>query len=317
MRTSIGLAAAALVALAASAAAEVVGWRGDGSGIYPGAKPPLEWSRVSKTLRDMKCQARRPKGAPDKDAVSASRGGLFRWLVLGPFDAADPKAALDQELLPNEAGAAPDEGEKAGERAWTAATAEDTFLDLLPSFKDMTGKVAYAHSYLYSPNGGRITLDVQHGSGLKLYVNGKQVYSKPGLETGHSGANLNVALEKGWNRVLAKVTGRGADAEWTPQCFLRLRFWSAEPNEEFESRNILWAAPLPNRCASPPVIVGEGGSGDSISNSPHRLLRGPGPRFLPFAQSPVTPVSLLLNSYYTPPAPPAQDPALFSSAPRP
>ena len=47
------------------------GWRGDGTGRYPQAAPPLHWSRVSKAVLSLRTQARAPAGeAPSGDALA-------------------------------------------------------------------------------------------------------------------------------------------------------------------------------------------------------------------------------------------------------
>ena len=53
-----------------------VGWRGDGSGRFPGAEPPLHWGRVAKTMKQLRAQAVKPKegetGQPIPTAASAN-----------------------------------------------------------------------------------------------------------------------------------------------------------------------------------------------------------------------------------------------------
>ena len=58
----------------------VVGWRGDGTGRYPDAKPPLQWSKKSTAMLGMKSTI-----GDSKTAVDMSDGVIKEWLVLGPF----------------------------------------------------------------------------------------------------------------------------------------------------------------------------------------------------------------------------------------
>jgi outer membrane protein assembly factor BamB len=237
----------------------VEGWRGDGTGRYPNATPPLEWYRISKTLRGLSCQAKKPKPneEPDKDAIPSPYGFFGQWLVLGALDGPDPKTALDQPTIPNEAEVQPDEGVKVGAVAWQSVTVQDSLLDLMSIFKEMPGKLAYAHTYVHSKAGGKLMLQVNHKEGLKIWLNGNVIYNNPAGYVYNAG-QIPVDLVKGWNRLLVKLTPNlTRDNEFTPECFVRLRCWSGDPADTYETKNIVWASPMPNRCVSCPVVVGE------------------------------------------------------------
>src|ERR1035437_9386523 len=98
------------------AADPVVGWRGNWTGRFPDATPPITWERRSKSpLSDIRTSARKPKGEETTGALVPHSQSIVSWLVLGPFAADDAKKALDQEYVPNEAALAPDDGDKVGE----------------------------------------------------------------------------------------------------------------------------------------------------------------------------------------------------------
>src|SRR5271170_4449213 len=61
-----------------------VGWRGDGSGRYPGAEPPLHWGREAKGVKELRCQAAKPKEGDTGQPMQL--GVISEWLVAGPFD---------------------------------------------------------------------------------------------------------------------------------------------------------------------------------------------------------------------------------------
>ena len=64
---SVILTTAVAIVLAVPAAAETRGWRGDGTGHFPDAKPPLKWGRISKTLKEIRNSAEAlPEGRLDK-----------------------------------------------------------------------------------------------------------------------------------------------------------------------------------------------------------------------------------------------------------
>ena len=112
-----------------------IGWRGDGSGRYPAADPPVHWDRCVETLiRQFRCQAARPAD-PDKaggkklplfvEGNARGHYSLCDWLVLGavspPPDAGKVDKMLERETLSNEAGMDPAEGDRVGELTWRRA----------------------------------------------------------------------------------------------------------------------------------------------------------------------------------------------------
>jgi hypothetical protein len=228
------------------------GWRRDGTGVYPDPKPPVEWYRLSRTMMGLKCQARKPKGGDAGAALSASHGALPQWLVLGPLEAPDEAASP----IPNEADPQPDEGQKAGGVAWTTLACDDTLLNLMGHFKEMKNKIAYAHTYLHSATASLLMFQPEHARGLKMWLNGKEIYGKSATNHGAKTV-LKVDLAPGWNRLAVRLTpvSKGTD-ENPAECYLRLKIWSAKPGETYEQKNIVWMSPMPNRCASSPVVAG-------------------------------------------------------------
>ncbi len=231
---------------------QTFGWRGDGSGRFPGADPPLEWRRIAKTpLRDLRCQASRPKDdltPGDVPRLGCSDGFLFDWLALGPVEVADADKAVDEETLPKEAGFRPDEGDKVGDLAWKRVSATDQWWRLhyiarckelglglptadeiarrvgnnynnvgVPLFEGTGARAAYAHTYVYSDDAASIQAWVRHGhGGLKVWLNGKAVYGKATPAKDY----VSLSLSKGWNAVLVKSTisdayHPGPDGQWT------------------------------------------------------------------------------------------------------
>jgi hypothetical protein len=184
----------------------------------------------------MSCQAKRPKdaAAPGQEAQSVSNGFIAQWLVLGPIEAPD-LTTIDAESLPKEAELQPDEREKAGAATWKAFQTEDSLLDLKSVAAQIPGQsVMYAHTYVYSKTGGKLTFHAMHRGWLKLWLNGKETYSKSKNYTGdpHDGRPFAVQLAPGWNRVLVKLTPEHTKRSGlAPGCFIRLQFWSADPAE--------------------------------------------------------------------------------------
>jgi outer membrane protein assembly factor BamB len=129
-----------------------IGWRGDGTGCFPAATPPLEWyRRPVGAFNDIWVLADQPKGnspvRPAKAPASASgtkatptkaaatkagksaadsnegeplnMGTVREWLVAGPFDAKDHASALDDVAEPNESVMQPAAGQKLHGKPWT------------------------------------------------------------------------------------------------------------------------------------------------------------------------------------------------------
>ncbi len=231
------------------ALAAAQGWRGDGSGKYPNADPPITWGRISKAASGLRYSAERPAegivGKPMRDGVARE------WLVLGPVPL-PPDTKVEQDALPGEADLAPAEGDKQGELAWKKVTAGAALLDFAALFGKRPSGVAYAFTNLFSETGGAFRLNLTYVGGLRLVVNGK-----PGPPFC---ARARIALAKGWNRILLKASP-GEQGDW----FL-IPILHACPPAEYEEAGIAWKAALPGAHpgfygagmgVGSPVIVGD------------------------------------------------------------
>lgn len=276
----------ALVGLSASGAEPANGWRGNGTGLWPDAQPPLEWSRIPKgVLGDLRAWAGR---TDDKAAVDAPRleKGLVRdWLVIGPFPVKDSVRDLNEAQLADEATVRPAAGDKAGTLVWKALTAQRddrwVFGTVALPVADLAtavggfkpNQVAYAHTNLFAAKGGRVRAVVEHAHGMKVWLNGKEVYAS--AERGGAMGNyyapsrvefgewspaasphFDLDLKPGWNRLLVKVsTFNKENSGWTQQQFcLRLL---DPPDLAYENKNILWMTELPQRSNATPIVVGD------------------------------------------------------------
>ncbi|MFB3892742.1 MAG: PQQ-binding-like beta-propeller repeat protein [Phycisphaerae bacterium] len=257
---------------------KVIAWRGDGTGLFPDATPVTEWTRRPLSPNwGLRYSTTRPaKGDDGSKAIPVRSGQILEWLVAGPLASKDPAKVLDEEVLPDEAEIQPTDGDKAGDAQWKKfvsvnkdpGVAMDWIL-LANIVGREPGKVAYAHNYLYSQAKGTVVFHLDQSGACKIWVNGKVVHanSKPvvtmnsinyvcyAAEThwagelpvlGDSGSQkIKVELEKGWNRVLIKSTGN-----------LNLRLVET-PDARYETKNILWATPLPSYSNAQPIIVGD------------------------------------------------------------
>ncbi len=233
-----------------------MGWRGDGSGKYPAAKPPLKWSRVSGAVKELRSRAAKPKegemGKPIPDGV------VREWLTLGPVPIPEGKKATD-EFSGDEAGYFPGEGDKVGDLEWKKTTLDTSWLNFQEIYgkgvKDHKTVAAYAYASIYSPGGRQMALDFMLSGGARLWLNGKLV--------GTYGANGNRAvlkMEKGWNRLLLRVSPI-TETNWSRgvvQWYLNTAFFGIDP-ADYESSGILWTTPLPDNGpgVGSPIVVGD------------------------------------------------------------
>lgn len=262
------------------------GWRGNGTGLWPDAHPPLQWSRIPQGVTaDLRSSADRPDDKTLAAAQPLPHGIIRDWLVIGPFAVKDSVHDFNEAQLPDEAAVKPAAGDKVGALAWKPLTAQlddrwvfgtpalpiANLADAVGGFKP--NQIAYAHTYLYAPKGGRVRAVVEHAHGLKIWLNGKEAYTSPErgggmgnyyalsrVELGQgdlaASPSFELDLKPGWNRLLLKVsTFNKEDANWRQQEFC-LRLMDL-PDVAYENKDILWMTELPQRSNATPIIVGD------------------------------------------------------------
>lgn len=274
---------ALVLALAAAAAAEetVGGWRGNGTGLWK-AGPPLTWHRTPKgALEGMRAQVDRPAGNEPGEAPLVEKGQIRKWLVLGPFPVKDVVADFDSDPLGGEAEVRATTGARLAEREWKVAGVKpddpDVFGEAGAPWLDLGAVVGikhhqlgYAHTWLYSPRGGKARVVADHSWGLKAWLNGKEVFRKVDRQAVLGGyaaisrfeleywtdaaSRFEVVLEPGWNRLLLKVSTPGPNGH--QEMLVNLRIMDP-PDVAYESENIAWMTELPGRSTSTPIIVGD------------------------------------------------------------
>jgi outer membrane protein assembly factor BamB len=275
-----------LVAPSLAAAAEqgelANGWRGNGTGLWPQVRAPLEWRRIPHgAVEGLRNSADRPHKKEPGDATPVEKGLLRDWLVVGPFAVTDSASDLDKDLLGGESAIEPAAGETVAGQAWQRATvppddlmvfgtAELPWLDVVKVVGFNPNQVAYAHTYLHSPRGGPARIVVDHAHGMKAWLNGREVYRAPRREV-HLGfytslssheikhleqasPRFEIELRPGWNRLLVKLSTSNKDDFREMRMSLRIM---DSPDVPYETRNIAWMSELPGRSTSTPIIVGE------------------------------------------------------------
>lgn len=250
-----------------------VGWRGDWTGKFPGATPPLEWGRWPKgPFKKLRCKVEKPSGEPSGDPIS--HGFVKYWLLAGPYDIQDIPKALDEELISKESELQPTTGDKAGTGQWKAyegrvlagrgcvpviAAASD-FMDA--KYRPLAKPyAAYLHSYVYSPCEAKVraTFQVWNTIGAKVWHNGTLLYKgEPTPSTGPADTLRDVdqviTLSKGWNRFLVKTCTPGAHGHI--QGFSGIRLLPIPP-VEYETENVRWMLQMSSASVATPLVVGD------------------------------------------------------------
>ena len=248
---------------------QYLGWRGDGTGRYPDADPPVKWGRISETLKGLRVQAAKPKGDGPGDAKPILWGAVQDWLVLAPVPVEGRLRKLvdKEECVPGETQFQPDSGDKFGNLQWKPIRVGGSAMYLnriLPDAENLEGKAVYLHTYIYSPREASVFLRAK-GLVFVLRVNGERPTRSFGNYGRRGGIrNWHIQLKQGWNRVLARAHAsekRNSFSE-TPKgsSFFQLKMYGADADEKYEETNMRWTAEPPQvgrfSCFHP-VIVGD------------------------------------------------------------
>jgi outer membrane protein assembly factor BamB len=282
----VGVLAAVMLAVACQAqepvAATTYGWRGNWTGLYPDANPPVEWARIpSGVLSGLKCQVAKPTGA-GSSGQPVDKGLIRDWLILGPFTVEDSTKAFAKEQIPGEPGLAPQEGDKVGEVAWQRleinkkpdyelwGTTELDWVDPGQALGFKPNAVAYAFTRIYAEREGRAVMVVDHGHGLKVWLNGAVVYENVDRGQGlgsyvgisrqkqelvhYVSPKFELVFQKGWNCLLVKVSSARPNT-WRDMKFAA-RIYDPAPGA-YREKNIAWMRELPERTNACPLVVGD------------------------------------------------------------
>ena len=262
-----------------------VGWRGDYTGRFVGATPPLTWSRrVRGITTSLRYQAARPAGDPAKESRPLEYFSIKDWLVAGPFSVEDAAKAVDEDFLGGEAAVTPAEGGK-GKVSWKLLRADvetqsrhdhnegtcgQSNVDFVFAFGkisegpkttiegDFVNKAAYAHTYVFSPTETKVQLQMPFdGTAAKFWLNGVPT----ALDPKNRGKVHTVSLAAGWNRLLVKVTaanglGKHYSGRWLSAWMVAAYLMPVAP-VGYETKNVTWMTKLTGRSMSQPIVVGD------------------------------------------------------------
>ena len=249
--------------LAGGTFGETVGWRGDGSGVYPDVEAPVTWQRVSKAVAALRVQAKPPKGEAPSGRTMVD-GVIREWLVLGPVaaESAAKGKTTDVLLVEDQSKLSAAAGERAAGVQWKTVRTDTAYIDFARQFdtygKNLTQSV-YATAWVYAPAEGGFILRVMHTGTLNVWLNGK-----PTHKFGNTQLNYTpqmVKLVKGWNRLLLRSTPQRGPVRSRPipgTWYVNLVIEANPAGAEYDEKNIAWrtALPAPEGFGGP-IVVGE------------------------------------------------------------
>src|SRR6187455_1830113 len=127
----------------------IMGWRGDGTGRFPDANPPVGWSRLATSLQHLRAQASKPADGQTGEPIGD--GVIREWLVLGPVPWDAESQPWDKPILPGEDALAADENQKVGSLQWKKYSTQTSCVDFCAALgiHQKTHAVAYAHTYIH------------------------------------------------------------------------------------------------------------------------------------------------------------------------
>jgi len=248
------------------------GWRGDGSGRFPTANPPVHWSKKSQRMLGLSCQADKPEPGAAKARDDISDGVIREWLVLGPFaieGEVNKKNACEKFKLAGEADFKPVAGEKSNGCTWKKISWDSSLVESKSVFgQNMKEKAGYFYTNIFSREKAKIYFLVKSSGrcGVQMWVNGKK------RNTWWPGCI--VELEKGWNRLLIKFVsisknGQKEKPEQSHQPNFLVLLWGDNSKNDYVTENVIWQTALPQdlnttrwsnkrfNSAGQPVIAGD------------------------------------------------------------
>jgi hypothetical protein len=145
------------------------------------------------------------------DGIERDLDFILSWQVAGPFEKKDVGLAglLTEPFAPETAPDGP-------QVVWRELRIDDPkrpgVFDLAAALGPGDDRVAYLRTRLFSPFEQRVRVELGSDDGVRLWVNGAVVHetrAPRGLTPGED--VVEVALRRGWNTLLAKVTQGGGD----------------------------------------------------------------------------------------------------------
>ena len=140
--------------------------------------------------------------------VTAPSAYIRSWLTLGYFTNTDQTSRLPKDYLNGESNTLPHSGLSQAGSEWLAAENSEDYLDLKSVYGPSAENcVAYTSTYIYSPVSRSAQLWVGSDDGIKIWLNGQNVWTKDvtrGCVPDQDKALIE--LSPGWNIAIFKVS---------------------------------------------------------------------------------------------------------------
>jgi hypothetical protein len=160
--------------------------------------------------------------------VAAHFGFIRKWKLAAPFDNTDETGF--KAVFPPEKGVdlkAVYKGKGEAEVRWVEHTTADRYgiMDLNKTLGKKKAATVYAHAAIEVPAAGTVQVRAGSMNGLKIFVNGKEVFAR---EEYHHGMRMDqyavpVALKAGRNELLVKICQNNQEEDWAQQWQFQLR----------------------------------------------------------------------------------------------
>jgi hypothetical protein len=164
--------------------------------------------------------------------VAAHFGFVRSWLLAAPFD--NHNDAGFNAAYPPEKGVDPAavyQGKDGKEARWQAVTTKDPYgvVNLNQELGKQKGVVAYAYAVLDSPKERPIQIRAGSINGIKIFLNGKEVYHR---DEYHHGMDVDqhvarATLKAGRNELLVKVCQNEQKEDWAQDWKFQVRLCDA------------------------------------------------------------------------------------------
>ncbi len=168
----------------------------------------------------------------EKIDVAVHFGFIRQWRLVAPFD--NRKDSGFKKVYPPETKVdlqAAYKGQDEKEARWVAVASKDPYglVNLNKELGKQKGVVAYAYTVVDSPSEQTIQLRAGSPNGLKMFVNGKEVFHR---EEYHHGAAVDqyvatAVLKAGRNEILLKICQNEQTEEWAQEWKFQLRLCDA------------------------------------------------------------------------------------------
>lgn len=152
------------------------------------------------------------------DTMDKDAGYITTWQASGPYTKPGKKGneIFDVAFPPED----PDAKDVKWQRFRARTDRKKPWLLDLAKFARGNNRAGYLRTHIWAPKKQEAKLELGSDDGVKAWLNGKVIHSKNALRSMKAGEDkLKIALDKGWNMLMLKVTNNGG--HWSAAARLR------------------------------------------------------------------------------------------------